>query len=99
MRHLDVFWRGSHFILKESKCEFGLTELLYLGHIISSNGVRVDPKKIKAIVDWPPLMNLSQLKGFFGLCGLYKGFVKGFSQIAAPLIDLTKEAFSWSDAT
>ena len=44
---------------KESKCEFGMTELLYLGHIISVDGVRVDPEKIRAIVDWPTPMNLT----------------------------------------
>lgn len=64
---------------KESKCEFGMTELLYLGHIISADGIRVDPKKIRAIVEWPTPTNLTQLKGFFGLCGFYRRFVKGFS--------------------
>ena len=64
---------------KESKCEFGMTELLYLGHIISADGVRVDPEKIRAIVDWPTPTNLTQFKGFFGLCGFYRRFVKGFS--------------------
>ena len=64
---------------KESKCEFGMTELLYLGHIISVEGVQVDPKKIRAIVDWPTPTNLTQLKGFFGLSGFYRRFVKGFS--------------------
>lgn len=84
---------------KESKCEFGMAELLYLRHIISANGVRVDPKKIAAIIDWPTPTNLTQLKGLFGLCGFYKRFVKGFSQAIAPLTDLTKKgAFEWSDA-
>lgn len=44
---------------KESKCEFGMTELLYLGHIISAKGVQVDPKKIRTIVDWPTPKNLT----------------------------------------
>ena len=81
---------------KESKCEFGMTELLYLGHIISVDGVRVDPEKIRAIVDWPTPTNLTQLKGFLGLCGFYRRFFKRFSQLAAPLTDLTKKgAFTW----
>lgn len=76
-----------------------MTELFYLGHIISANGVQVDPEKIKAIQDWPPPTNLSQLNGFFGLCGFYRRPVKGFSQVAAPLTDLTKKgAFSWSES-
>lgn len=76
---------------KEIKCEFWMTKLLYLGHIISTNGVRVDPKNIKEIVNWPPLTNLSQLKEFFGLCVFYRRFLKGFSQKATPLMDLTKK--------
>ena len=64
---------------KESKCEFGMTELLYLGHIISAEGVQVDLEKIRAIVDWPTPTNLTQLKGFLGLCGFYRRFVKRFS--------------------
>ena len=44
---------------KESKCEFGMIELLYLGHIINTDGVRADPKKIRAIVDWPTPTNLT----------------------------------------
>ena len=81
---------------KESKCEFVLIELLYLGHIISVDGVRVDLKKIRAIIDWPTPTNLTQLKGFFGLCGFYRRFVKEFSQTIARLIDLTRKgAFVW----
>jgi hypothetical protein len=64
---------------KESKCEFGMTELLYLGHIISAQGVQVHQEKIKAILDWPTPKNLTELKGFFGLCSFYKRFVGGFS--------------------
>ena len=44
---------------KESKCEFGITKLLYLGHIISTDGVQVDPKKVRAIIDWPTPTNLT----------------------------------------
>ena len=47
---------------KKSECEFGMTKLLYLGHIISADGVWVDPEKIRAIIDWPTPMNLTQLK-------------------------------------
>jgi hypothetical protein len=64
---------------KESKCEFGMRELLYLGHIISGQGVQVHLEKIRAIVDWPTPKNLTELRGFFGLCNYYRWFVKGFS--------------------
>jgi hypothetical protein len=83
---------------KESKCEFGMRELLYLGHIISGQGVQVHQEKIRAIVDWPTPKNLMELRGFFGLCSYYRRFVKGFSQLGAPLTDLTKKgAFRWTE--
>lgn len=92
---LSILELESLFV-KESKCEFGMKELVYLGHIISADGVKVDPKKIKAIVDWPPPENLTHLKGFLGLCGFYRRFVKGYSQNTSPLTDLTKKgAFCW----
>jgi hypothetical protein len=82
---------------KESKCEFGMRELLYLGHIISGQGVQVHQEKIRAIVDWPTPKNLTELRGFFGLSSYYRRFVKGFSQLGAPLTDLKKKgAFHWT---
>lgn len=53
---------------KESKCEFGLTVILYLGHVIGAYGVKVHQEKIQAILDWPPPRNVSDLRGFMGLC-------------------------------
>jgi hypothetical protein len=82
---------------KESKCESGMRELLYLGHIISEQGVQVHQEKIRTILDWPTPKNLTELRGFFELCNYYRQFIKGFSQLGAPLIDLTKKgAFHWT---
>ncbi|XP_059068585.1 uncharacterized protein LOC131859077 [Cryptomeria japonica] len=64
---------------KESKCDLGMTELPYLGHVISAEGVHMDPNKVKAIVDWPTPVNLTQLRGFLGLCGFYRRFANGYS--------------------
>ncbi|XP_057846650.2 uncharacterized protein LOC131056314 [Cryptomeria japonica] len=101
LKHLEEvlsILESESLFAKASKCEFGMEELLYLGHIISAEGVKVDPEKIKAVVEWPPPENLTQLKGFLGLCGFYRRFVKGYSQNAAPLTDLTKKgAFCWSE--
>ena len=86
------------FYAKLSKCEFELTEMLYLGHIIGVDGVRVHEEKIRAIKDWPEPKNVTELRGFVGICTYYRKFVKGFSQLVAPLTGLTKKgAFSWTD--
>ena len=98
--HLDIvlgILGKESLYAKESKCDLGMTELLYLGHIISSKGVRMDPEKIRVIVEWPTPVNLTQLRGFLGLCGFYRRFVNGYSRHAAPLTDLTKKgAFIWT---
>jgi hypothetical protein len=82
---------------KESKCEFGMIEVLYLGHIIGEKGVQLHQKKIKSILEWPTPKTLIELRGFLGICTYYRKFVKGFSQLCAPLTDLTKKgAFIWN---
>ena len=84
------------FFAKESKCEFRLTEILYLGYVIGADGVKVHQEKIQEILDWPPQRNVLDLRGFMGLCSYYRRFARGFSQLATPLTDLTwKGAFKW----
>jgi hypothetical protein len=68
-----------------------MTEVLYLGHIIGAKGVQVHQEKIKAIMEWPTPKTLPELRGFLGMCTYYRKFVKGFSQLCAPLTDLTKK--------
>lgn len=75
---------------KVSKCEFGLTEMLYLGHVIREDRVKVHHEKIRAILDWPTPRNVTELRRFLGICTYYKRFVRGFSQWVAPLTNLTK---------
>jgi hypothetical protein len=83
---------------KESKCEFGMTKVLYLGHIIGAKGVQVHQEKIQSIMEWPTPKTLTELRGFMGMCMYYRKFVKGFSQLCAPLTDLTKKgAFKWDE--
>ena len=101
LQHLDEVLRISEeqqFYAKLSKCEFGLTKMLYLGHIIGVDGLKVHEEKIQAIRDWTVTRDVTTLRDFLGICTYYRKFVKGFSQLAAPLTDLTKRgSFSWTD--
>jgi hypothetical protein len=82
---------------KPSKCFFGVKEVEYLGHIVSHEGVKVDPNKIKAMMEWPIPKTLKNLRGFLGLIGYYCNFFRHYGRIAAPLMSLTnKDAFSWT---
>jgi hypothetical protein len=83
--------------LKQSKCAFGASEVEYLGHLVGKDGVRVDPKKIEAMQDWPHPKTLKILRGFLGLTGYYRKFVKNYGKIATPLTTLLKNnSFTWT---
>lgn len=70
----------------------------YLGHIISVDGVSVDPSKINTIQEWPVPMSISTLRGFLCLSGYYRCFVKDYATIAGPLTDLLKAGtFKWNE--
>jgi hypothetical protein len=101
LRHLDEvlnIMEAQSLYTKESKCEFGMTELLYLGHIISAQGVQVHKDNIRAILDWPTPRNVTELRILFGIYSYYKRFFRWFSQVGAPLIDLTRKGgFIWTD--
>jgi hypothetical protein len=81
VEHILVIMEERSLYAKESKCEFGITEVLYLGHIIGVKGVHVHQEKIQAILDWSTPKTLTKLKGFLGICCYYRRFVKGFSQL------------------
>ena len=72
-----------HLYAKASKCQFGMAELDFLGHTISGAGIKVDARKVKAILDWPDHSDAHQLRCFLGLAGFYRRFVNRFSHIAA----------------
>jgi hypothetical protein len=83
---------------KISKCAFGVQEVEYLGHIVSQEGVKVYPNKIKSMREWPIPKTLKKLRRFLGLTEYYHKFVKNYGQIETPITTLlNKEAFSWTE--
>jgi hypothetical protein len=83
-----------------SKCEFWISEVLFLGLIINREGLAVDLKKVAAILDWKAPKGARGIKSFIGMVGYYQRFIKGFSKVARPMIALlaNKVEFKWTPA-
>jgi len=84
--------------LKRSKCSFGATLVAYLGHVISADSVAMDADKVATVTSWPAPHFVRCLRGFLGLTGYYRKFIRDFGTVVAPLMRLLrKDAFAWSD--
>ena len=64
---------------KLKKCEFWLDSVAFLGHVVSKDGIAVDPKKVEVVVEWNRLNSVTEVRSFLGLAGYYRRFVEGFS--------------------
>ncbi|GJS10828.1 putative reverse transcriptase domain-containing protein [Tanacetum coccineum] len=84
---------------KFSKCEFWLDSVKFLGHVINSQGVHVDPAKVEAIKSWSAPKSPTEVRQFLGLAGYYRRFIEGFSLIAKPLTKLTQKnkTYEWGE--
>ena len=91
--------KDRQLFVKFSKCEFWLQSVAFLGHIVSSEGIRVDLQKREALKQWPRTTSATDIRSFLGQTGYYRRFVEGFSSIASPLTRLTQKMvkFQWSD--
>ncbi|KAJ0537730.1 putative nucleotidyltransferase, Ribonuclease H [Helianthus annuus] len=91
--------RQEKLYTKFSKCDFWLEQVAFLGHIVSAEGITMDPSKVEAITKWPRPTSVTEVRSFLGLAGYYRRFVEGFSILALPLTQLLRKGvkFSWND--
>jgi hypothetical protein len=87
-------------LLKPSKCEFHVTETEFLGYIVSTTGLKMSPHKVKEVLEWKEPTTIKGMQSFLGFANFYRRFIKDYSKIAAPLMELTKKdvTYKWNDA-
>jgi hypothetical protein len=90
--------REHQLYAKLRKCSFYQKQIHYLGHIISKDGIVVDPEKIEAIREWSAPKNVTEVRSFMGLAGYYRRFIVGFSRISHPITSLQRKEkkFQWT---
>ncbi|GBG62465.1 hypothetical protein CBR_g30786 [Chara braunii] len=90
--------RDSQYKINREKSSFGVPSVIYLGHVISGDGLAPEAAKVAAIQDWPQPQTVRDVRSFLGLASYYRKFVRNFSAVAAPLTNLTKKdtPFLWS---
>ena len=91
--------RDHQLYVKFSKCEFWLTDVRFLGHVVPVSGVSVDPEKVKAVMSWDRPKSVFEIRIFLGLARYYRRFIEDFSRFAAPMTRLTQNEvkFDWDD--
>ena len=91
MRMVLQVLREHQLFAKLSKCSFFQNRIHYLGHIISEEGIAIDPEKIEVVKGWATPKNVTEVRSFMGLAGYYKRFISRFSRIAHPITSLQRK--------
>ena len=91
---------GHQLYVKNEKCEFVQQEIMFLGHKVSKGLMKMDERKVQAILDWPPPNKVAELRSFLGLTNYYGKFVQEYSKKVAPLTNLLKKdkKRAWTNA-
>lgn len=98
LQHLDAVLTAleqHHLYAGLDKCTFGVEEMEFLGHVVGKDGVTMDPKKVQAVTEWPVPKTIKEVRGFLGLTGYYRRFIRHYAHSALPLTELTKQSVHW----
>ena len=99
MRVILQLLRGHQLYAKFSKCEFWLTKMRFLKHVVTASSVSVDPEKVETVMSWEIPKSVFEIRSFLGLARYYRRFIEDFSRLAAPMKRLTQKEvkFKWND--
>ena len=100
VRDILQILRENQLYAKIEKCEFNKDSMTFVGYMVSSSGIGMDPSKVSSVLDWPVPKSVKDVQSFLGFANFYRKFILGYSTLTSPLTDLTRKAarkFTWSE--